>query len=299
MLLSNPIASPMWPTLGWTFFGLFGASFVALFVQARGRWRELSRSVLFQRWRTWLIIAPLFSLAALGGPLATALFAAALALQSSREYAALVGLQRVDRAVLVCAAVAVPLAALAIPTFPLAMALPLVASVPVLLGQDTDRGVHRILGLAFGLWYVPLLLSLLVTLESDPRGGPGLLLAVALATALSDVGAFTFGKAFGHRQLAPRLSPSKTVAGVVGNGFGALLGVWLLRPLVPHAPWLLLATVVAVAAVWGDLLESLLKRAAGTKDAGSCLPGFGGVLDRIDSLLLVLPLTAVVLAVTA
>lgn len=299
MLLSNPIASPMWPTLGWTFFGLFGGSLIALLITVRGQGSQLADSVLFQRWRTWIVIAPIFSLAALGGPLTTAGFAAALAVQASREYAALVGLRPVDRAVLICAAIAVPLAALGVPSLLLVVLLPLLASVPALLSQDVEHGPRRVALLAFGLWYVPLLLGVLVTLESAPHAGPGLVLAIALATALSDVGAFTFGRLFGHRRLAPRLSPSKTVAGAVGNFFGALLGLWLLRGLAPEMPWLLLATVIGVGAIWGDLLESLLKRAAATKDAGGCLPGFGGVLDRIDSLLVVLPLTALALAVMA
>jgi phosphatidate cytidylyltransferase len=121
-------------------------------------------------------------------------------------------------------------------------------------------------------------------------------LALALATALSDVGAFTAGKLFGRHtpHLAQRLSPSKTVAGLGGNLAGAALGVLLLQPQRP-----LLLLVVAIGAVWGDLLESLLKRSAGAKDAGSWLLGFGGLLDRLDSLLVVLPLATAVLAVTA
>jgi phosphatidate cytidylyltransferase len=190
----------------------------------------------------------------------------------------------------------VPFAFLAAPTFQFGVLVPLLASLPALLSEDIEDGLHRVPRLAFGLCYIPLLLSLLVSLEVH---GPGVVLAVALATALSDVGAFTFGRLFGHRQLAARLSPSKTVAGGVGNFFGALLGLWLMHGLAPGIPWLLLAALVAVGAVWGDLLESLLKRAAGTKDAGACLPGFGGVLDRIDSLLIVLPLAALSLAVVS
>jgi phosphatidate cytidylyltransferase len=71
----------------------------------------------------------------------------------------------------------------------------------------------------------------------------------------------------------------------------------LLAPLAPHAPLVLLIPNVAVGAVVGDLLESLLKRGAGAKDSGGWLPGFGGLLDRVDSLLVVLPLSYVVLEV--
>jgi phosphatidate cytidylyltransferase len=154
--------------------------------------------------------------------------------------------------------------------------------------------------LAFGLWYLPLGLALLVVLEQAPRAGPGLLLSVALAVALSDVGAFAIGRLCGRRRLAPALSPSKTWAGLVGNLAGAALGVLLLSRLVPpNVSVPVLALVVAVGAVWGDLLESLLKRSAGVKDAGAWLPGFGGLLDRLDSLLLVLPLVYVLVEVLA
>jgi phosphatidate cytidylyltransferase len=304
MLLSNPIASPMWPTLGWTFVGLFGGSLIALLINAHGRWRQLSESVLFRRWRTWIGIAAIFSLAVLSGPLATAAFSAALAVLASREYCLLVELPAADRHLLLCAAVGLPFAALVLASAQLAaglILLPLFASLPALLNQDVRHGLQRVPRLAFGLWYAPLTLALLVVLERDPRGGPGLVLCLAMATALSDVGAFTFGRLLGRftPPLAVSLSPSKTLAGVAGNVVGATLGLLLLRALAPAAPLLLLVPVVALGAVWGDLLESLLKRAAGTKDAGHWLPGFGGVLDRIDSLLVVLPLAAAALAVTA
>ena len=143
--------------------------------------------------------------------------------------------------------------------------------------------------LAFGVWYLPVNLALLVILEKT--AGPGLLLSLALAVALSDVGAFTIGRLLGRKQLAPALSPSKTWAGLVGNLVGAVLGLLLLHDLLPAGLSLpLLALVVAVGAVWGDLLESLLKRSAGVKDSAAWLPGFGGLLDRLDSLLVVLPL---------
>jgi phosphatidate cytidylyltransferase len=298
MLLANPLASPIWPTLGWTFFGVFGGSLVALLVAVRGRWSQLAGSVLFERWRTWLLIAPLFSLAALAGPIAMAALATALSLQASREYAPLAALPTWDRRLLMLGAVVIPVSSLWVSPSYLTMAALLLATIPALLQQDVEHGAQRVARLAFGLCYVPVALSLLVLIERDPRGGPGTLLALALATALSDVGAFTLGKLFGRRHLASRLSPSKTLAGAAGNVLGAALGIVLLRQGVPQAA-ILLAPAVALGAVWGDLLESLLKRGAGAKDAGSWLPGFGGLLDRIDSLLVVLPLATFALQVLA
>jgi phosphatidate cytidylyltransferase len=292
MLLSNPMASPLWPRLAYTFLGLFGASFLALLVHARGHLRNLSGSELFKRWRTWIVIAGIFSLAALAGPLPLAIYAAALAVVAAHEYSQLVALPGRDTVLLMLSASAIPLCAVKLSPQWLALLLPLLASLPALLAQDIQDGPKRVAHLAFGLWYAPLTLALLVTIERDH--GPSLVLGLAMATALSDVGAFTTGKLLGRftPPLAARLSPSKTVAGAVGNLAGAALGLQLVAP-----AFLLLAPAVALGAVWGDLLESLLKRAAGVKDAGKCLPGFGGVLDRLDSLLVVLPLSVAALAV--
>ena len=160
---------------------------------------------------------------------------------------------------------------------------------------DTGRAVRDLGVAAVGIIIVSVLLThgLLLTVE---RGVSGTILFVALAVACatSDVGAFLVGRRFGHTPLAPRLSPSKTRAGLIGNGLGALLGIALFAPaLVPSfgGPFVvLLVAIVAAGAVWGDLLESAVKREAGVKDAGSWLPGFGGILDRIDSLLVTVAL---------
>ena len=122
-----------------------------------------------------------------------------------------------------------------------------------------------------------------------------------MAVAMSDVVAFVAGRMAGRHPLAKRLSPAKTIEGVVGNLIGSYLGFTLMSFAVPASlnvavRWALPA-VVAIACVWGDLLESLLKRQFGVKDTGTWLPGFGGLLDRIDSLLIVLPLAYTVLVV--
>lgn len=300
MLLSDPLASPWLPTVGATLAGLLGSALLALLVSAHGQWRALRASSLFVRWRTWLVIAPLFTLVVLAGPLAVAVFAGALAVQGGREYAALAGLDRLDRGVLLIGCCLVPVLSLWLPIGLVVVVLPLLASLPAVLNQDASHGFERAARLLFGLGYLAVGLSLLVRLDVAPNAGSGVLLAVALAVALSDVGAFCVGRRLGRRLLAPRLSPSKTWAGVVGNLLGAALGLLLLAPLLPTGvPLPLLVLVVAGGAMWGDLLESMLKRSAHVKDSAAWLPGFGGLLDRIDSLLIVLPLSYVLLGALA
>ena len=161
--------------------------------------------------------------------------------------------------------------------------------------SDTGRALRDLGMAAVGCVVIPVLLvhGVLVAVE---LGGVGITLFAALAVACagSDVGAFMIGRRFGRTPLAPRLSPNKTREGVVGNVVGAMVGLapfaGLLMP--AFSPWslVIIAVLVAVGALWGDLFESAVKREAGVKDAAHWLPGFGGILDRIDSLLLVVPL---------
>jgi phosphatidate cytidylyltransferase len=124
--------------------------------------------------------------------------------------------------------------------------------------------------------------------------GVGILLAIILATVAYDIGAFFMGRSFGQRPLSAA-SPNKTVEGLLGGVFVAALvglligGLNLGTPFHGFGHGLLLGVVVGVAATFGDLCESLVKRDLGVKDMGTLIPGHGGVLDRIDGLLFVLP----------
>ena len=135
----------------------------------------------------------------------------------------------------------------------------------------------------------------MVALKSQPEGGWVIVWALALV-AIADSGAYFAGRRFGRRKLAPNVSPGKTWEGLAG---GAVLGVvWGLGAAswLPGGIWLWLVACVAgiIAAVFGDLFESALKRARGVKDSGALLPGHGGVLDRLDASLAALPVVAVV-----
>jgi len=171
----------------------------------------------------------------------------------------------------------------------------LVGAIWPVIRADTGRAIRDLGIAAVGMVLISVLLVHGVALVVE-RGEAGtvLVLALAVACAFSDVGAFVVGRTFGRTKLAARLSPNKTREGVLGNVIGAAVGLAPFLPaLVPTfgLPFVtVLVPLVAGGSLWGDLLESAAKREAGAKDAGGWLPGFGGILDRIDSLLVTLAL---------
>ena len=139
------------------------------------------------------------------------------------------------------------------------------------------------------------------------RQGALYLFSALAVVWIADIAAYFAGRALGKRKLAPHISPGKTWAGAVGAVMAVVLvglGVWLIWPaaaifsnaLFARTPAVAIVTLVVLVAVSivGDLFESLLKRHAGVKDSSSLLPGHGGVLDRIDALLPVLPTAALI-----
>ncbi len=147
-----------------------------------------------------------------------------------------------------------------------------------------------------GVLYIPLLGSHLISLRTgfEPTLSAHLLSFFFLILMGSDAGAYYVGRALGKHKLAPSISPGKTWEGAVGGviaalALAALAHFWFFREL-PLKYILPLAVVMTVVGIFGDLAESALKRGAGAKDAANILPGHGGILDRLDSLLFNAPL---------
>jgi len=142
-----------------------------------------------------------------------------------------------------------------------------------------------------GLILVAFPLSYAVRLHGTGREGPMLLLFALVITWVGDTAAYFVGRAIGKYNLAPHLSPKKTWEGTIASFLSSLI-VALVFSRFMTLPWghlLGMAAVGNVAGQVGDLLESAYKRSAGIKDSGSILPGHGGVLDRIDALILAIP----------
>jgi len=198
------------------------------------------------------------------------------------------------------------------------MTASLLAFMVVQVGKaQISQALASISGTFFGVFYVGWLLTHAITLRNfqsvvgakwgadaaalyDPNVGAFFLVFCLSAVVLCDAGAYFAGRAWGRRKLAPKVSPGKTVEGALGGvalgTIGGLICKGIFDVLWPELSaglsWGLaaaLAFVCAIAGMVGDLVESLLKRDAALKDAGSLLPGMGGMLDRIDSALLAIP----------
>ena len=188
-----------------------------------------------------------------------------------------------------------------------AMALVLFASTIWLRGP-TGKPVSSVSITAFGVLYAGVFSYIYALRYHDyavgAAAGTALVFFPIFLTWTTDVGAYAFGRMFGRKKLIPSVSPGKTVEGAVG-GLGLTIVICLLYVrfvLMPYAQLgltiqgaVLFAIVVSVAAQTGDLAESLLKREAGVKDSSSILPGHGGILDRFDALLFVMPIAFLLL----
>lgn len=162
----------------------------------------------------------------------------------------------------------------------------------------SDHDTHaRAFKLAAGtLSVIPAWAALALIHASEPNGHRWLLLALLVIWG-ADTGAYFAGRYFGKHKLSPRISPNKTIEGLIGGALASLLVALIGAPLagasLAQLPWVALVVLVTVGfSVVGDLFESLLKRHVGAKDSGDLIPGHGGLLDRLDSVLAALPVFA-------
>jgi len=160
--------------------------------------------------------------------------------------------------------------------------------------KSLDTVVHQLALLVFGLMYIPLLLGHLSLLHAQEHG-KGWIFFVMFLVMASDSLAYFSGMRFGRNKLYPAISPNKSVEGAFGGLAGGVVAAlvvraWLFPPLLGWFDAVLLGVGLGAASQVGDLFESMLKRSFGVKDSGTLIPGHGGMLDRLDSLLFAYPL---------
>ena len=162
----------------------------------------------------------------------------------------------------------------------------------VLSGRDLKTGLFDTAVVAFGVFYIAWLLGHLIPIH-QLANGPFLIFFLFLVTWANDTAAYYTGTLMGQHPMAPLISPKKTWEGAVGGLLGSVAAAfacraWFLESLgLSETVWL--GLLIGVAAPLGDLCESALKRSAGVKDSGGLIPGHGGMLDRVDSLIFTTP----------
>ncbi|MDP6706655.1 MAG: phosphatidate cytidylyltransferase [Alphaproteobacteria bacterium] len=276
-------------------------------VLAGGRLVRLPRPLLAnltRRINAWWLMVALVGLAFVLGQVGIIVLAALVSFAAMREWLSSAPLVRGDHGALVVSFyVVLPaqylLLAFGTPAlFSLFIPIAALVALPVTVafGDDVQRFAGRVgtmqWGLMLAVWGLSHLAALAM-LDIPGHEGGGLLLVafLVLVAQASDVLQYVFGMLFGRRPIAPRLSPAKTVEGFVGGATSATLlgaGLWWLTPFHPLAA-AALACLVVVLGFLGGLVLSAVKRERGLEDWGTAIAGHGGVLDRVDSLILSAP----------
>lgn len=181
-----------------------------------------------------------------------------------------------------------------------AMALTALAVLVWRMTQPPEGYLKDVTAGVFAAFYVPFLATF-VAMMLAADDGPRRVLTFLVLTVVSDTGAYAVGWRFGRHKLAPRISPGKTREGLFGAvAFAMAAGALCTQFLIEGGAWwqgLLLGLAVAISATLGDLGESMIKRDLGIKDMGTLLPGHGGIMDRLDSLLPTAPVVWLLLVV--
>jgi phosphatidate cytidylyltransferase len=180
-----------------------------------------------------------------------------------------------------------------------AFAISVIALIAWRLTGGADGYVRDVTASVFVLAYLPLPATFVALMLARPDGPRRVVIFVALAV-LSDVGGYFAGITLGKHAMAPRISPRKTWEGLAGSLLAGLIGGAILLVTLLHGHWwegAILGVAAVAAAVLGDLAESAIKRDLDIKDMGHILPGHGGVMERIDSLLIVAPVAWLLLTV--
>lgn len=292
-MLENPLRIAFFADTMWRIAAVVAVLLLWAVLQHKAKRKTRLVKVLTVCWLAPLLVLALFA----GGAVLFAILAV-ISGQALSEYARLVSLARPYAIVLQLSSVA----GLLLAAFAYRQQLVLVAGaaflaatlIPILTGSVAGAHQH-VSCVLFGYFHVSLPLAVIMLSRQADSWGLQYLLIAGTATALADAGGFIAGSRLGGPKLAPRVSPNKTWAGAAGAVLGAAAGTalfWSISPVGWRWPMMIvLAGVVAVGAIWGDLIESFVKRDFGHKDAGTILAGFGGVLDRFDSYFVAVPLS--------
>lgn len=299
----TPVALPVYSQFAMIVASMLGIAGIALTVTQRFTKTDLSS--VFKTWRSWLVMAPLPFVAILLGREVFIAAIGLLSLGAFREFAKATGLakdtlttwlvQIAIGATSLMALIADPRLAtdgwygmfIAMPVF----VVTTLAIIPVFRNKSQGQLNNvslAVLGYLFFGWMIGHLGFL-----ANAEHAVGYVLYLMLAVGVADISAFVSGKTFGRRKLCSAVSPNKTIGGSIGSLVVSMLLPWIFAFALPGLSalqLLLVGLVIGLAAQLGDLTISYIKRDIGIKDMGHLIPGHGGLLDRVDSLIFTAPL---------
>jgi len=294
IIAHNPLDDPLfWPILRVTgILFLFGFGLVLFF--ARKDLRAGLKGELGKRFIGWLIVAPVFLIGTFVKGVVAAIILFIFFYLVLAEYIRVVG---VHRPYIIHLYTFVPITFFTAQYFPeLYPVLPAAAIltltlVPILTHHVEDLYIQ----LSFaGRGYLYLVWSVGHLILIQHLAGTGLIMITVIGVALSDVMQYTIGKLIGKHIIAPEVNPRKAWEGLIGDLLGAGIAVYLLRFALPaefnFIHQIGLAIIIGLGTAWGDLISSMIKRVADVKDWGQLIPGHGGLLDRANSMVVVIPL---------
>ena len=282
-----------WRTIQ-TVGGLFGAGAVLILLLARFNIPRILQGELGARYIGWLILTPIYLLVLFTNITIGVLMLLIGMILSSMEYSAAAQIGQSEKLFLYISSAITLLVVIYKP--PLFAALPVIVlfvltAIPIL--QNKPSRLHgRVRLVSWGYIYVIWTLAHGILMLEHPDG-KGVLLVLIVGTALADIGAYVVGKAIGRTVIAPEINPRKAWEGILGDLIGAAIAVVVFSYIIPFydLPTRVgMVFIIGIGSSWGDILSSMAKRSSGIKDWGSIVPGHGGVLDRLNSLIVVMPL---------
>ncbi len=294
IIARNPFEDPFFlPTLKIVLL-LFVFGFGVVLFFARKDLKAGLKGELGKRFIGWMIVAPVFLVATFVKGLVAAVILFVFFYRVLAEYIKVVG---VHRPYVIYLYTLVPITFFTAQFFPdLYFVLPAASILFLTLVPILSRHVEDLYTqLSFaGRGYLYLVWSVAHLILLNHLAGTGLVMLTAVGVALSDVMQYTIGKLIGKHIISPEVNPRKAWEGLIGDFLGAGIVVYLFRFGLPPAftplHQIILALIIGLGAAWGDLISSMIKRAADAKDWGNIIPGHGGLLDRANSIVVVIPL---------